>query len=215
MEGKNRALTYREWLQKNAPPEDGALQIALTERAKKSPAYGAAAEELSDRGLARTGYADWLREKNEKEYREAAAAIREKNGAESGKRKSGYLSYLKEWENAQDELMQKTLSHLASTRVSGISEAYADALAAGLSDDRARLVSQVAPILAKYGTRKLRQGIAGVLSVSLSAGLSGDEAKRLARAFGIDESDAETLRKTVESTPAGDLSSEGELWKRN
>ena len=215
MEGKNRSLPYREWLKTNAVPIDAsALPAARTKRDKRSPDYGAAAEKLSDRGLSRTGYADWLRERNEEEYRQAAAGIREVSAARSKTERNGYLAYLKEWENAQDELMQKTLSDLAANRVAGISEAYADALSAGLSDDRARLVSRVAPALGKYGGRKLRQGIAGVLAVSLSAGLSGVEAELLARALGIDRADAKKLRETVESTPPGSAVSNAGEWER-
>lgn len=214
LEGKNRSLTYAEWLDQNAPQTDGTeLRIARTKRAKKSPDYGAAAEKLSDSGLDRSGYADYLREKNEEQYGRTARKIAERNAAsETGK---GYLAYLKDWENAQDELMKKTLSSLASTRVPNVSDAYADALSAGLTDDRARLVSRVAPSLGKYGARRLRQGIAGVLAVSLSAGLSGAEAELLARAFGVSEEDAKKLRKTVEDPPpTSDVPDETE-WERD
>ena len=213
LEGKNRSLTYAEWLERNAPQDGGTeLGTASTRRAKSSPDYGAAAEAISDRGLDRSGYADYLREKNEEQYRKAAAGIAEKNAAtDTGK---GYLAYLKDWETAQDKLMKKTLSTLASTRVTDISDAYADALSAGLTDDRARLVSRVAPSLGKYGTRLLRQGIAGVLAVSLSAGLSGAEAELLARAFGIPEEDAGKLRETIEQPPAGGRTSVSGDWER-
>ena len=213
LEGKNRSLTYAEWLERNAPQDGGTeLRTASTRRAKSSPDYGAAAEAISDRGLDRSGYADYLRDKNEETYRKAAAGIAEQNAArDAGK---GYLAYLKDWETAQDKLMKKTLSNLASTRVTNISDAYADALSAGLTDDRARLVSRVAPSLGKYGTRRLRQGIAGVLAVSLSAGLSGAEAELLARAFGIPEEDAGKLRETIEQPPAGGRTSVSGDWER-
>ena len=213
LEGKNRSLTYAEWLERSAPQNDGTgLRAARTRRAKNAPDYGAAADELSDRGLDRSGYADYLREKNEETYRRASAEVAERNAErDTGK---GYLAYLKDWENAQDKLMKKTLSNLASTRVTNISDAYADALSAGLTDDRARLVSRVAPSLGKYGTRRLRQGIAGVLTVSLSAGLSGAEAELLARAFGVPEEDAKKLRKTVEDPQTkGDVSDASD-WER-
>lgn len=212
LEGKNRSLTYAEWLERNAPQDGGTeLRTASTRRAKSSPDYGAAAEAISDRGLDRSGYADYLREKNEEQYRKAAAGIAEKNAAtDTGK---GYLAYLKDWETAQNKLMKSTLSHLAANRVSDVSDAYADALAAGLTDDRARLVSRVAPALGSYGARKLREGIAGILSVSLGAGLSGDEAEMLARAFGISETDAKKLRETVGSPSGGTVPGDAE-WER-
>ena len=213
LEGKNRSLTYAEWLEKNAGQTDGTkLQTARTGRAKNSPDYGAAAEALSDRGLSRSGYAGYLREKNEESYRSAAADVAMENGSNDGGK--GYLAYLKEWETAQDKLMKKTLSSLSSNRVSNVSDAYADALSAGLTDERARLVSRIAPSLGKYGARRLREGIAGVLSVSLAAGLSGTEAELLARAFGISEEDAKKVRQTVEDPPANDGASSTADWER-
>ena len=203
LEGKTRAKTYREWLKENAAPDDGGLQKAEIARAKGSPDYGVGAERLSDRGLSGTGYADWLREKNEEEYRRAIAQVREKTAAAGSADRKGYLKYLSEWETGQDELMQRTLSRLSSTRVTGATDAYADALSAGLTDDRARLVSKIAPALGKYGGRRLRQGLAGLLAVSLSANLSGRDVERLARAYGYSSEDAKKLRETVEQTPDG------------
>ena len=170
---------------------------------------------IADRGLYRTGYADYLREQNETAYREAVRGAKEKNAAKSASDRKGYLAYLKDWENAQDELMKSTLSSLAESKVPGIAEAYASALAAGLTDDRADLVSRVAPVLGKYGARRLKQGISGILSVSLEAGLSGKEAELLARALGIAADDAKELRATVESTPPGAAVSSADAWERN
>ena len=203
MEDKTRAKTYREWLEQNAPKDDLSLQRAENARAKRSPDYGEAAERLSDRGLSGSGYADWLREHNESEYRRALAAVREKTAAKGPEARKGYLKYLSDWETAQDEKMRSTLSRLSSTRVSGVIDAYADALSAGLTADRARLVSKIAPALGKNGERQLGQGLAGLLAVSLSAGLSGSEAERLARVYGYSANDAKKLRETVASTPDG------------
>ncbi len=216
LEGKNRALTYREWLQKDgaATAADAPVK-AGTKRSKSAPGYGAAAEALADRGLSRTGYADYLREQNEAAYREAIRGAKEKNDAKRTSDRKGYLAYLKDWETAQDDLMKNTLSTLASSKVPGIAEAYASALAAGLTDDRATLVSRVAPVLGRYGARRLRQGISGILSVSLEAGLSGEESELLARALGIDAADAKELRRTVESTPPGTVVSSSGFWERD
>ncbi|MBR4336501.1 MAG: hypothetical protein IKP74_08625 [Clostridia bacterium] len=202
-EGKTRAKTYREWLKENALPDGGELQKASVARAKGSPDYGAGAERLSDRGLSGSGYADWLREKNEGEYRRAIARAREKTAASGPASRKGYLKYLSEWETGQDELMQSTLSRLSSIRVQGATDAYADALSAGLTVDRARLVAKIAPALGKYGARRLRQGLSGLLAVSLSANLSGGDAERLARAYGFSAEDAKKLRETVETAPDG------------
>ena len=196
-------MTYREWLQKNGAREEGeALRDAGTKWAKTSPVYGAAGEKLNDRGLLGTGYADYLREQNEKTYRALAGKIRESGDERAQRDREGYLAYLEKWETSQDELMKKTLSHLAETKVSKIDDAYADALSAGLSDGRARIVSRLAPSVARYGMRRLREGISGVLAVSVSAGLSGEEAELLARACGVSASDAAKLRKTVGSLPS-------------
>lgn len=201
LEGGNRSLSYSEWLSQNGKTADtDAVKIAATARAKGSPDYGTAAEKLFDRGLSRTGYAQYLRDQNEKTYRAAITGIGETGDAREKKNRSGYLAYLTRWEEQQDELMQKTLRLLAEKKVTGISDAYADALAAGLTDDRADIVSRLAPTVAKYGTRRLGEGISGVLSVSLSAGLTGAEAELLARACGISSSDAAILRRTVEAS---------------
>ena len=196
-----------------ATPNENALTSAQTTRAKRSPDYGAAAEELTDKGLSKTGYAEYLREKNEEAYKALADANRAKNDAREAGNRSGYLAYLQKWESDQDSLMQKTLSHLAEARVSGIEAAYADALAAGLTEDRARIVSRVAPSVGRYGMRRLREGIAGILSVSVSAGLSGAEAELLARACGISPSDAKKLRQTVESSPKDGATSQADRWE--
>ena len=215
LEGKTRALTYGEWLKKNGAGTAAEVPAAGTRRAKNAPGYGAAAETLADRGLSRTGYADYLREQNEAAYRDAIRGAKERNAAERENGRKGYLAYLKDWENAQDELMRSTLSSLAESKVPGIAEAYASALASGLTDDRANLVSRVAPVLGKYGARRLRQGISGILTVSLASGLSGAEAELLARAFGIKSADAKELRKTVESTPPGAAVSSSDAWERD
>lgn len=214
MEGKNRSLSYSEWLSQNAAPYDGEAERSLaTKRAVGSPDYGAAAETLSDRGLSRTGYAKYLRERNEAAYRSGVGAIREKNVVREANNRSGYLAYLKQWERDQDELMRKTLSSLAESKVPGVDDAYADALSAGLSDDRAQIVARIAPAIGQYGARRLGEGIAGVLSVSVRAGLSGAEAELLARACGISESDAKKLRKTVEASPSGSAASDADRWE--
>ena len=204
LEGKNRSLSYAEWLGRNGTVGDSdALRNALTKRAKNSPDYGAAAQKLSDLGLDKTGYANYLRRENEAAYQRSEAEIREQNAARESGNRNGYLAYLKRWESEQDELMQKTLSSLAESKVSNLDDAYADALAAGLTDERARIVSRLAPTVGEYGMRRLREGISGVLAVSLSAGLSGAEAEVLARACGISQADAKKLRQTVESSPTG------------
>ena len=214
LEGKNRSLSYAEWLKKyGAKVEEIALENAGTDRAKGSPDYGAAAQTLSDRGLSKTGYADYLREKNAETYRILTDAKRAKNDAREAGNRSGYLAYLQKWESDQDSLMQKTLSQLAETRVSGIEAAYADALAAGLTEDRARIVSRVAPSVGRYGMRRLGEGIAGILSVSVSAGLSGAEAELLARACGISQADAKKLRQTVESSPSDGDVNQADRWE--
>ena len=196
-----------------ATPDEDALRDAQTSRAKRSPDYGAAAEKLTDRGLSKTGYAEYLRGKNEEAYKTLTDANRAKNDAREAGNRSGYLAYLKKWETDQDELMQKTLSHLAETRVSGIEAAYADALAAGLTEDRARIVSRVAPSVGRYGMRRLREGIAGVLSVSVSAGLSGAEAELLARVCGVSQADAKKLRQTVESSSTDGATNQADRWE--
>ena len=99
--------------------------------------------------------------------------------------------------------MQSTLSRLSSIRVQGATDAYADALSAGLTVDRARLVAKIAPALGRYGARRLRQGLSGLLAVSLSANLSGGDAERLARAYGFSSENAKKLRETVETAPDG------------
>lgn len=212
---KVRAKTYREWLEQNAAPDDLSLQRATVARAKGSPDYGARAERLSDRGLSGSGYADWLRERNESEYRREIARIREKTAAKGSESRKGYLKYLSDWETAQDKLLQKTLSRLGSARVSGIDDAYAEALSAGLTADRARLVSKIAPALKENGERRLRQGLAGLLAVSLAAGLSGGDAERLARAYGFSAGDAKKLRETVVSTPGGAAVFDPDEWAWN
>ena len=214
LEGGAKALSYGEWLREYGGVLDqNEWQDAGTKHSKNAPDYGAAAETLSDRGLLKTGYADYLRRQNEESYRNAIGAAKQKNAMQNERDRTGYLAYLKDWETAQNKLMKSTLSHLAANRVSDVSDAYADALAAGLTDDRARLVSRVAPALGSYGARKLREGIAGILSVSLGAGLSGDEAEMLARAFGISETDAKKLRETVGSPSGGTVPGDAE-WER-
>lgn len=182
-----------------ASTDPDAIRTAATARAKGSPDYGAAAERITDRGLSRTGYAQYLREQNEATYRAAVGKIKEQNDRRESRNRSGYLSYLTQWEKQQDELMMKTLNLLADKKVSGISDAYANALEAGLTDDRAGVVSHLAPVVGRYGSRRLGEGISGVLAVSLQAGLTGAEAEMLARAYGISESDAQKLRQTVEA----------------
>lgn len=204
LEGKNRSLTYGEWVSRYGENETGdKLKSARTKLAKSDPDYGAAAETLSDRGLSETGYASYLRERNKAAYR----AVKEKADAAGEERakndRSGYLSYLENWEAEQDKLMQKTLTALSESKTSGIDAAYADALSAGLTDERARIVSRLAPSVARYGMRRLREGVAGVLYVSVTAGLSGAEAELLARACGISRADAEKLRQTVDTSFTG------------
>ena len=213
LEGKNRALSYGEWLRQFDAEESDALKAARTKREKGSPVYGAAAEKLIDRGLSGTGYANYLREKNEEAYRAAARGIRKQSDPDERGNRDGYLAYLQKWETSQDELMQKTLSGLAESKTSGIDDAYADALAAGLSDERAKIVSRVAPSVARYGMRRLREGSSGVLAVSLSAGLSGEEAELLARACGVSLADAKKLRGTVESSLSGGSAGESGRWE--
>ena len=214
LEGKNRSLTYAEWLKRyGAEANEATLSPAGTERVKGSPDYGAAAETIIDRGLSKTGYADYLREKNEEAYRAATEANRAQNDAREAGNRSGYLAYLKKWESDQDDLMQKTLSHLAETRVTGSDAAYADALSAGLTEDRAKIVSRVAPAVGRYGMRRLREGIAGILTVSVSAGLSGAEAELLARACGVSAADAKKLRQTIESKPSGGAVNQADRWE--
>ena len=209
LEGKNRSLSYKEWLSRNGASTDpDGIKNAATAYAKGSPDYGAAAERVSDRGLSRTGYAQYLREKNEETYRAALGKIKRQNDERESRNRNGYLSYLTQWEQQQDELMQKTLHSLAEQKVSGISDAYADALEAGLTDDRAAVVSRLAPVVGRYGTRRLGEGISGVLAVSLQAGLSGADADLLARACGISSSDAKKLRQTVETSSDGQIGRE-------
>lgn len=214
LEGKNRSLSYAEWLKQVGAEENRiALETAGTNRAKGSPDYGAAAETITDRGLSRTGYADYLREKNEKAYRTVVDANRVSNQAREAGNRRGYLAYLQNWESDQDALMEKTLSHLAETRVTGSDAAYADALAAGLTENRAKIVSRVAPTVSRYGMRRLREGIAGILAVSVSAGLSGVEAELLARACGVSSADAKKLRQTVESPSSEDAVNQVDRWE--
>ena len=214
LEGKNRSLTYGEWVSRYGETEtDDKLKTARTKLAKDAPDYGAAAEKLSDRGLYGTGYVSYLREQNKAAYRAATEKALAAGAAREENNRSGYLAYLKKWEADQDALMQKTLTSLSESKASGMDAAYADALAVGLSDERARIVSRVAPSIGRYGMRRLREGIAGILYVSVSAGLSGAEAELLARACGISQEDAKKLRQTVETSPSGTIVSGADRWE--
>ena len=189
------------------------MKTARTKLAKSDPDYGAAAEKLSDGGLSKTGYVSYLREQNKAAYRAAGEKTLAAGEERAKNDRSGYLSYLEKWEAEQDALMQKTLTSLSESKTSGMDAAYADALAAGLSDERARIVSRLAPSVGRYGMRRLREGIAGVLYVSVTAGLSGEEAELLARACGISRADAEKLRQTVAASPKSTVVGDADRWE--
>ena len=86
-------------------------------------------------------------------------------------------------------------------------------LSAGLTEDRAKIVSRVAPAVGRYGMRRLREGIAGILTVSVSAGLSGAEADLLARDCGVSSADSKKLRQTIESKPSGGAVNQADRWE--
>ena len=195
-------MTYAEWLQENGtvPKESDSEKAAEagTRAALASPGYGRRGEKLASEGLDSTGYAAYLKKVNEEAYRNELAGIRKASLDREKKNRAGYLNYLERWENEQNALSKKTLDKMVPKKYDDLDAAYADALLAGLTPDRAGMVARVAAALGATGDRPYREGITGILRAIRRANLSGEEAELFAVVCGLSKEDAKAVRRTLE-----------------
>ena len=211
LSGETRSKSYAEWLKESGsvPEEsDGEKAVrAKTGAALASPVYGRAGEKLVSGGLDRTGYAAYLKKVNEDAYQKELAGIGAASVAREKRNRAGYLNYLERWESEQNALSKKTLDKLVPRKYDDPSAAYADALLAGLTPDRAGMVARVATALGSTGERPYREGITGIMRAIRRADLTGAEAELFAVVCGLSKEDAKAVRETVENGEGQPISS--------
>ena len=182
---KNKKISYESWLnsegsrKKESFTDTISSGIALLKLS--NPTYGALGGKLSERGLSKSGYADYIRNGGmRKLYDLSKSADHERYLNEYGDIK-GYEKYVKDYGERQNSIMSDVSELIYKKRIFDIETAFAIAMDSGLSEENALTVSAMATKTAKQKTRD-----EALLFVN-SEGMDAKQARDYAKSLGLDE----------------------------
>lgn len=198
----NEPETYQRYLAKKGENAETVLADAeakiRTDASFGSADYGAKKEELSEKGLLGSGFADYLKGALRKEQNiEYAKALNSAARAEY-KNLSGYAAYMKNYSAAQDKIRDSLFKKVADEKIYDSESAYRLGLEMGLSEQNALFTAASAVSNAK------KQAIIEAVEYSKKHGLYPYNAKQYALNSGLDEKSAELVYQAIKKQNASD-----------
>lgn len=201
-QNNNRALDYVEWVRAygSDPTEEYTDALHDAERAYRAANVkgGRAGERLSQAGLERSGYADYLAAEREMAYkraREDADQALERDGAREQRQ---YRRYLAEWNENQDKLLASAVKGMLSMEFTSSDTAYRYASSLGLSDERARHAAELTLAVGSDMANGMKERYE-ILRGIINSGVTPETAYQLARACGMPPETAKQLAAAVQS----------------
>lgn len=188
---KNAPKTYAEWLASEGEDARGkyadALDAIERDAAAAMPGYGATAEGLASRGLAASGYADYLGGRAYAERQKLRDAARREYQSGLERNRAGYAEYLSGYASDEHALCERVGNKLLGSGIDDFDTAYNYAVSSGVSEKTAgRLASDaVAKTRAQRKQtvldRVYRDGIdrTHAIIIALNAGLTKEEAEEI------------------------------------
>ena len=181
----NEADTYEQYLAKSGVDSRGiyldsiAADMSGREIAKaKSRGLN---EGLSSMGLSNSGYAEYLKEAQEKEYGAAYERAEGKLAKGEYKNQSGYEKYLSDYEKLQEKIATSVIEDFASSGSFDIEEAYKRAVFAGANEIYAM------EIAGKAKEAAINKAMEKARSFAKMNSLSATKAKKYALSLGLPE----------------------------
>ena len=186
---KNEADSYLTYVSKHG--ESGRIKYnagvegAKTERRLSDTDYGAVADRLNDTGLNRSGYEDYLTSKSNAKHNAYVGAAREDLMIDEYTERSGYASYLSDYEKMQTKLSESLIKKLSDENTMNLENAYAEVVNAGVSKSLAYATATAAVEKAKENVtikainfaKKNRLAASDAQKYALTLGLDADSAK--------------------------------------
>ena len=192
----NKEDSFEDYKRKNLPDYDAeyakeaesAYVNALLSRAN----YGATAEKLHSMGLGGSGYMARQSELSNDKYEKALERLMGKRRESEESARRSYSDYLESYRNKESSLMKSVRGELIKNGIINTERAYAYALGAGLSDEKARELS-----LGVYSALRDKV-IADLLDRVITYRLDPASASRLAEEYGLNDTDREYVRSEAE-----------------
>ena len=135
-----KTKSFSSWLaeRKAGTSLDDAMRSAAQKQRTALSTYGTRAERLRELELADSGYARYLTARANKELKATENATRVQANDKIADALRGYSNYVSSLEEAEGKLFDKTVKKITELGAINYEEAYKAAIAAGLSEDRAK-----------------------------------------------------------------------------
>ena len=192
---KNAPDDYVTYVSKNGSSAKNkyhaSLESTAVKRKLQDTDYGYLADGLSDAGLNASGYEDYLRTKTNAEYRANVGAARENFLRGEAADRSGYASYLSDYEAMQTKLSESLIKKISDDNNLNLENAYSEVINAGIS-------KELAEATAMAGVEKAKENVTvKAINFSKKNRLSAYEAKKYAHALGLDDECAKIVYDAI------------------
>ena len=192
---KNEADSYVTYVSKNGVSRknkyQAALEDAATKRKLSDTNYGALADRLSDSGLNASGYEDYLASKSNSRYNSSVGAAREKLLIDEYTERSGYASYLSDYERIQSKLSESLIKKISGENNLNLDSAYSEVVNAGLSKSLAYATASAAVEKAKENVT------VKAINFAKKNYLSASDAQKYALKLGLDDNSAKIVYNAI------------------
>lgn len=182
---RNKKQSYESWLnaEGSRKDEDFADALSLHNAALKlsAPGYGALGRRLSENGLTRSGYADYIRNDARDKISAMSESAEHERYLDAYGDIKGYEKYVSEYKQRQGSIMSDVTELIYNKHVFDIETAFAIAMDAGLSEENALTVSAAATKEAKHKVRE------EAILYAKENKLSAREVRQYAQSLGLDE----------------------------
>ena len=180
---KNEADSYSAYVSKQGIRADeqyaDALDKASLKKILADTNYGALAERLRKTGLNASGYEDYVRSENAKDHTSAVNTAKEKRAVGEHLNRSGYKSYLSDYEKRQTTLSESLIKKLKTDGVYDLEKAYEEAVNLGIS-------KSLAYVTAKAGVEEATKSTTiKAIGFAMDNSLSATEAEEYAISLGL------------------------------
>lgn len=196
-EASGKKDSYEDWLRKSGRDSEkiygGELRRIDSEYQRSRSGHGATAERLAGIGLSGSGYADYINAAAYYDMVEKRSLAKENKKAMDLENAADYADYSDKYDKKLRASFNSAVKGIENAKITDYTSAYEYAIGSGLSESDADAA-------AKYATDSvLKQIKESVIKDIHSKKLTGDEALKYAKAFGLSDEVALELSEYAKS----------------
>ena len=176
-----------------------AKSSAEVKRDRAAVGYGTGGESIAQKGLASSGYADYLKNAAARSYDAEIASAEATYAKAKEKGERSYKDYLERHETAEDEILHGLIKSMAKNGIESYDEGYRFGVSEGLSGERAELFARMCDA---YGNQSFRtigsSERISLLREIMQNGLDYESTYLYARAIGASSATAKKIATLAE-----------------